>query len=1230
MNTRQFTNVRTLLTCAAMFALILMAPVAQAQSSAPPKPVNPVCDMHQPGDIEAELLLALDNKPSACQAHKWHVNNDPSFRSWGTGGSMNLPVLTAAVGLFRSGPNVNLDYTTSLTAVPGQNGYQITYVNWWIYYLSSQVGENPATYLPTVTDRANPNYFVPPPARANLQYFKGTEEFSDIYDTSNVVAVIAVRYWVHTRGDQIPANKADALKRLTLKFLQANWALYGMAAGERPAHRYAMGWKADDSGNPLRDNQGNLIEARIPMTPVTTTDTQYDPTAPYKNGRLIYDGHFVALAGGRSKVGDGKWNYDLKFPLFDRAIEQLGVFIPQNNPYKEFDVLELLQSRWAQWSINQSPQPAENLYGLTVRDRGNLDALLHDCYTAPGTNPNISPTQICPDQSQPLSPAYVQNFRNWLANTYQPWLSSIHLATTYKILGGKGWRASVMEHNKNGNTTNFFAIYYDEDALDGGTHAQATFLFPWNDKDGAVPGTGSYDPATGRITATHDKVMKGPRTVHPKTTVFVDIPTETPLVQVTLTQDGSPVFNSSVVAKSLSGGFTPGGTAFGNDVSWVSSDVPEGSVLQSAAENWVWGTNPLPYTEAVRVHLSSPVAGTHQHFFSGATDSLTIGAGDTLYAYVYYETGNAPSEVMLQWFDGNWEHRAFWGPDLIPFGTPGPGHRYMGDLPAAGNWVRLEVPASLVGLEGRTITGMAFTLFNGQAAWDDAGKHTLVDPITNVAPGGTALQSTTYTGSPAGGPASLAVDGNTNGNWFGSSVTSTNYEYQPWWQTDLGDSYAIDSINVWNRSDCCADRLSSFYILVSDQAFASSNLASVLSQPGVTAYYVSGQGGYPTAQMVQRTGRYVRVQLTGSNYLSLAEVEVFGRVASSTTPPQQPGGLPASDVVWVEDSIPAGATTISGGWNWIVSSPSPVSGTTAHQQSALMSGPQQHFFYGTPNRLTINPGDKLFTYVYLDPQSPPGEIMLQWYDAGAAPGYEWEHRAYWGANLITQVGGDGSNSRRFMGALPPAGQWVRLEVPASQVGLEGRTISGMAFTQFDGIVTWDRSGKNVQSFPAPPPPGDNVWVEDSIPAGAVPYTNNDSWTWNSINPTPVSGSLANQSSNVAGMHQHYFVGASNKLSINVGDKLVAYVYIDPQHLPTEIMLQWHDSLNDWNHRAYWGADQLAYFGTRYYMGSLPAAGQWIRLEVPASVVGLEGSTIDGMAFTLFDGSATWDHGGKRP
>jgi hypothetical protein len=161
-----------------------------------------------------------------------------------------------------------------------------------------------------------------------------------------------------------------------------------------------------------------------------------------------------------------------------------------------------------------------------------------------------------------------------------------------------------------------------------------------------------------------------------------------------------------------------------------------------------------------------------------------------------------------------------------------------------------------------------------------------------------------------------------------------------------------------------------------------------------------------------------------------------------------------TDVVWVEDAVPAGAA-VSGsdseGWNWVSSNPTPYSGALAHQ-SALAAGMHQHYFYNATATLVPGIGDTLYAYVYLDPANPPSEVMLQWNDG------TWEHRAYWGGNLIAW-GTDGSASRRYMGALPPTGQWVRLAVPAAQLGLEGHTINGMAYTLYGGRATWDAAGK---------------------------------------------------------------------------------------------------------------------------------------------------------------------------
>jgi hypothetical protein len=132
---------------------------------------------------------------------------------------------------------------------------------------------------------------------------------------------------------------------------------------------------------------------------------------------------------------------------------------------------------------------------------------------------------------------------------------------------------------------------------------------------------------------------------------------------------------------------------------------------------------------------SSLAAGSHQHFFYNATTTLQVGTGDSLYAYVYLDPANPPSEVMLQWYDGSWEHRAYWGANSLNYGTDNtPGKRFMGTLPPAGSWVQLSVPASQINLEGHTLNGMAFTLFNGRATWDTVGRRTAAQTVSASTP----------------------------------------------------------------------------------------------------------------------------------------------------------------------------------------------------------------------------------------------------------------------------------------------------------------------------------------------------------------------------------------------------------------------------------------------------------------------------------------------------------------
>jgi uncharacterized repeat protein (TIGR01451 family) len=353
----------------------------------------------------------------------------------------------------------------------------------------------------------------------------------------------------------------------------------------------------------------------------------------------------------------------------------------------------------------------------------------------------------------------------------------------------------------------------------------------------------------------------------------------------------------------------------------------------------------------------------------------------------------------------------------------------------------------------------------------------------------------------------------------------------------------------------------------------------------------------------------------------------------------------AGEFIWFDDDVPAGATKHADGdvdWYWVDANPASFSGTKAHQSRnfAQVDSPNnsvhRHYFDGATSIMPIAGGDKLFTYVFLDSNNLPRELMLEWKDANS-----WEHRAYWGANRINS-GTDGTNSRRYMGALPKAGTWVRLEIPASAVGLEGSTLDGMAFTLDAGRATWDLTGKATSNSTPPPMtlPGDSVWIEDGLPTGAVTATVNDVWDWvPNLSPFGLAHrSFVSVNHNTTVYRSHSFTGAQTQMQVNPGDVLFTYVWMDPSAKSDQIMLQWYDGTS-WGHRAFWGENFIGHeFGnlgiqgteSQRYMGGLPPAGSWYRLEIPASYVGLEGKAVSGMAFSVYGKEPTiaWDRSGK--
>jgi hypothetical protein len=404
------------------------------------------CSGHSPGQLEEELLRAVQG---SSVVYNWWTNClDPGFNAWQSGpvGSQNLPVVSAAIGLYRS-PTANI------------TGSTVTFTAWWSKYLKGQLRDL------IVADRPK------------LNFFHGTEAFSNTYDAPVVTTIVAVRYWstlnYNSSNTQI-RNAARELDPLSRRFLKATWAIYGYSAGKNYVKTH-------------------FVDGRIP-SPTPAPNTEYNPDAPKRpNGGYYYMGHFLALAGARSELSHAV--ADDRQPLFDRAIQ----FTPSktNENFSQRDLLDYFQGIWS--------NTTENLYALTASDRTQFNTLI-----ANGSN----------------------------VSYFLPWTAGIRTSRIYRILGWADFRASNMQGNPNFNTACMYGISFDS------VSQQASFLFPWSDRNGG-PAEGESRVEFGRITASN---TPGAPPNHPYMSVQFTIPVSQPIFHFVLSPSAEPYVDTTPVS----------------------------------------------------------------------------------------------------------------------------------------------------------------------------------------------------------------------------------------------------------------------------------------------------------------------------------------------------------------------------------------------------------------------------------------------------------------------------------------------------------------------------------------------------------------------------------------------------------------------------------------------------------------------------------------------------------
>ncbi|MCB4807953.1 alginate lyase family protein [Tamlana sp. 62-3] len=143
------------------------------------------------------------------------------------------------------------------------------------------------------------------------------------------------------------------------------------------------------------------------------------------------------------------------------------------------------------------------------------------------------------------------------------------------------------------------------------------------------------------------------------------------------------------------------------------------------------------------------------------------------------------------------------------------------------------------------------------------------DPVNLAVLHGVASQSIDSDPCPYGGCAENAIDGNTNGNFGGGSVSHSAHGTSgslKWWKVDLQNNYNIETINIYNRTGGYQSRLSDLTVEIKD-----SNGNTVYSE-----FFA----GYPDPSWFLNiggiVGQEVIISKTTDTGITLAEVEVFG------------------------------------------------------------------------------------------------------------------------------------------------------------------------------------------------------------------------------------------------------------------------------------------------------------------------------------------------------------------
>ncbi|HEX6098259.1 MAG TPA: hypothetical protein VF432_18165 [Thermoanaerobaculia bacterium] len=327
---------------------------------------------------------------------------------------------------------------------------------------------------------------------------------------------------------------------------------------------------------------------------------------------------------------------------------------------------------------------------------------------------------------------------------------------------------------------------------------------------------------------------------------------------------------------------------------------------------------------------------------------------------------------------------------------------------------------------------------------------------------------------------------------------------------------------------------------------------------------------------------------------------------------------PANEYVWIDDDVAPGMTVNQAyPYSWDTSQHA--SGTRSLHQDVQWTSeqpPSQLFYlqYAT-DKMVLRPNESLVVYVLVHKCAQPVWMLMDWRDVNSGT---YKHATF-GLQLSDYV---------YLGPVPATGEWTRVEIPASALGMpNGGLIDAFDSSSTYGMHWIDRLGKTCTEPAAPPiaiPSTDTVWIDDTLPAGA---TLGGSGSWDTAHKTSGTQSLATGGAAASGLHTVSVSGATATLQVDTGDKLVVNMLLNDCMPANEVLIRYH-TVSGLTKTAWIGSYHGIEPPDAYYYGAIPAAGQWVRVEIPASNLGLEGQVIDGVQIDAFAGFAYFDAIGK--